>query len=77
MVQQPLPASALQIIAVYQDDSVVLLHGAQQGAALGPVLWLSRTRTERHGRDGRILLWTRPRHGACYIVVLHRGVTFV
>jgi hypothetical protein len=40
MVQQPLPASALQIIAVYQDDSVVLLHGAQQGAALGPVLWL-------------------------------------
>jgi len=44
MVQQPLPAPVLQTVAVFQDDTLVLLQGVQQGGALGPVLWLIPTR---------------------------------
>jgi hypothetical protein len=46
MVQQPPPAPVLQIVAVFQDDTLVLVpsQGVQQGDALGPALWLIPTR---------------------------------
>jgi hypothetical protein len=61
MVQQPPPAPVLQIVAVFQDDTLVLVQqGVQQGDALGPALWLIPTRppsgpraapAEAHGQD--------------------------